>query len=58
MYIGTLYAMGNKTIYTHPVSFFLSFVFLGPQLQHMEVLRLGVQSELQLLAYITATLDP
>ena len=28
---------------------------LGPQLQHMEVPRLEVQSELQLLAYATAT---
>ena len=35
------------------VSFFLSFVFfflLGPHLWHMEVPRLGVQSELHLLA--------
>ena len=31
------------------------FCFLGPHLQHMEVLRLGVLSELQLLAYTTAT---
>ena len=30
-------------------------VFLGPHLQHMEVPRLGVQSELQLPAYTTAT---
>ena len=36
---------------------FLSF-FLGPHLRHMEVLRLGVQSERQLLVYITATRDP
>ena len=33
----------------------LSFVFLGPHLRHMEVPRLGVKSELQLLAYATAT---
>ena len=32
-----------------------SFVFLGPHPQHMKVPRLGVQSELQLLAYTTAT---
>ena len=40
--------------------FFLSFVFLGPHLLHMEVPRLGVQSELQLMAYTTAiaTSDP
>ena len=34
--------------------FFLSF-FLGLHLQHMEVPRLGVQSELQLPAYTAAT---
>ena len=33
----------------------LSFVFLGPHLQHIEVPRLGVELELQLLAYTTAT---
>ena len=36
----------------------LSFVFLGPHLRHMEVPRLGVQSELQLLATATATAMP
>ena len=35
-----------------PSAFF--FFFLGPPLQHMEVPRLGVELELQLLAYITA----
>ena len=45
-------------IYTN--SFFFSFCFLGPHQQHMEVLRLGVESELQLPAYATviATQDP
>ena len=33
---------------------FLFFCFLGPYVQHMEVPRLGVKSELQLLAYATA----
>ena len=33
---------------------FFSF-FLSPHLQHMEVPRLGVRSELQLPAYSTAT---
>ena len=33
----------------------LFFGFLGPHLWHMEVPRLGVESELQLLAYTTAT---
>ena len=37
---------------------FLIFVFLGPQPQHMEVPRLGIELELQLLAYPTATRDP
>ena len=35
--------------------FFFFFVFLGPHLQHMEIPRLGVKLELQLLAYATAT---
>ena len=35
--------------------FFFFFFFLGPYLQHMEVPRLGVHLELQLLAYTTAT---
>ena len=29
--------------------------FLGPHMQHMDVPRLGVEPELQLLAYTTAT---
>ena len=33
----------------------LIFVFLGPHLRHMEMPRLGVESELQLLASATAT---
>ena len=39
---------------------FLFFCFLGPHSQHMEVPRLGVELELQLPAYTTATatLDP
>ena len=36
-------------------SFTLFFVLLGPHLQCMEVSRLGVESELQLPAYTTAT---
>lgn len=40
--------------------FILFFVFLGLHLQHMEVHRLGVKLELELLAYTiaTATRDP
>ena len=35
--------------------FFFSFFFLGPHVWHVEVPRLGVESELQLLPYTTAT---
>ena len=35
--------------------FYFSFFFLWPYLQHMEVPWLGVESEMQLLAYATAT---
>ena len=35
--------------------FFKFFCFLGPHPKYMEVLRIGVQSELHLLAYATAT---
>ena len=40
--------------------FFLFLVFLGPHLWHMEEPRVGAESELQPLAYVTATamLDP
>ena len=37
------------------ILFLFSFCVLGPHPQHMEVPRLGVELELQLLAYITAT---
>ena len=44
----------------HNIYLFCLFVLLGPHSRHMEVPRLGVQWELQLLAYTTAiaTLDP
>ena len=35
--------------------FFLLLFFLGPHPRHMEIPRLGIESELQLLAYPTAT---
>ena len=46
--------------YVIPLPFFFFFAFSGPHQQHMEVPRLGVQSELQLPAYTTttATRDP
>ena len=34
---------------------FVFWPFLGPHMRHMEVPRLRVESELQLLAYTTAT---
>ena len=37
---------------------FLSFVFLGPHPWHTEVPRLGVELELQLMAYATVTSAP
>ena len=37
------------------VFFFFFLFFLGPHLQHMEIPRLGVELELQLLACATAT---
>ena len=40
-----------------PLFFFFPF-FLGPHPWHMEVPRLGVESELQPLAYATATATP
>ena len=40
----------------HTTYFF--FLFLWPHLQHMEVLRLGIESELQLPAYAKATAMP
>ena len=39
-------------------SAYLLICFLGLNLQHMEVPRLGVKSELQLLAYTTAIATP
>ena len=38
------------------ILFFFFFALLGPYPRHMEVPRLGVKLELQLLAYTTATM--
>ena len=38
--------------------FIFYFFFLGPDLRHMEVPGLGVESELQLPGYTTATATP
>ena len=44
--------------YLLQVFFFFWLVFLGLHLRHVEVPRLGVQSELLLPAYTTATATP
>ena len=51
-----LFIHSTKYIYIFFTIFFLSF--LGQHPRHMEVPRPGVQSELQLLAYATATATP
>ena len=45
----------EETIEKAGNAFFFLFVFLGPHPQHKEFPRLGVESEPQLPAYITAT---
>ena len=45
----------GSLIHSTQIFFFLSFVFLGLHLQHVEVPRLGVELELQLPAYTTVT---
>ena len=39
-------AMKKSKLLIHAIFFFFFFFFLGPHLQHMEVARLGVKSEL------------
>ena len=58
--VGALsWKMGADEGFEVYISVFLCcFVFLGPQLWHMEVPRLGVEQEPQLLAYATATATP
>ena len=50
--------MPNSKKFLFCFIYLFSFVFLGPHPRHMEVPRLGVQSELQLMAYATATATP
>ena len=47
----------HKGVLAYFYYFYHCFVFLGPHPWHMEVPRLGVKSELQLLATATATGD-
>ena len=68
MYFESLYLSCSyflTIVYLYPQCFYFIFInlffcFLGLYLWHMEVPRLGVQSELQLLAYAIATViwDP
>ena len=51
-------ALSSSVFYLFFIFIFSSFVFLGPHLWHMEVPSPGVQSELQLPAYIRATATP
>ena len=45
--------------FNHTAFLLVSFLFLPmPHLQHMQVPGLGLQSELQLQAYVTATATP
>ena len=55
--INRLYLILYPPLCTHIVSSII-FFFLEPHLQHMEVLRLGVKSELRLSDYATATATP
>ena len=48
-------ALKRKTFNDLLLIFFLSFVFLGLHPRHMEIPRLGVESELQLLVHTTAS---
>ena len=52
--------MSHGCTLCNKVAIYLFIIFLGPHSRHMEVPRVGVQSELQLMAYATATatLDP
>ena len=52
-----MYSMENMVKYYY-YYYYYYFVFLGQHLQHMEVPRLGFESELQLPAYTTTTPDP
>ena len=54
-YIMSVLWMSSKPPKIHFLTLFFNFCFLGPQPWHMEVPKLGVVLELQLLAYATAT---
>ena len=50
--------MWTLSVTTQALFYFILFVFLGVHLWHMGVPRLGVESELQMLAYATAAATP
>ena len=51
-------SMQKKSLMQKMPKFFFSFFFLGPHLWHMEVPKLGIKSEPQLPAYVTAVATP
>ena len=51
------YCFKLERVLPHEALIFFFFVFLGSHPRHMEVPRLVVESELQLLAYTTAVWD-
>ena len=55
MFMGPSVFINRLKLYLGKLLFFSFFGILGPHLLHMEVPRLGVQWELQLPAYTTAT---
>ena len=57
VYLGVFFSFLGFFFVVVVVFFFLLFWFLGLLLWHMKVPRLGVQSELHLLAYTTNTSD-
>ena len=48
----------HKSSFPELFVYLFIYVILGPHLQHVEVPRLGVASELQVPAYTTATATP
>ena len=50
--------MGHGVLFILFICFFCLFVFLGQHPWHMEVPRFGVECELLLPSYTTATQDP
>ena len=54
----SIYVPFTDAVAINNILYYFILFFLGPHLWHMEVPRLGVESELQLLAYATVTATP